>query len=298
MIRGFMLRGLRSGGDLIKESPQRGHPERPPLATLRTFPKVCGSMSGLEILALAAAAGAAGVINAIAGGGTLITFPALVFFGTAEKVANATSTLALVVGTGGSIFGFRHQVAAVKPWLARFIPVSLLGGLLGSVLLTRTSNEVFAKLVPFLILFATILFLSQGAFRRLAGREAKAHAGQPSVWIAVVFQFAVAVYGGFFGAGIGILMLASLGFLGLDDIHEMNAVKNVLSSVINCVAAAWFVASGLIDWPKMAVMTGGALAGYWLGAHYSQRIPQQRVRTLITVIGLVAAAYTFWKQFL
>jgi len=254
-------------------------------------------MSGLEIITLAAAAAAAGLINAIAGGGTLITFPALLLFGTAPIVANATSCLALVIGTAGSIFGFRSQVAAVKPWLGRFVPVSLLGGLLGSILLTRTSNEVFAALVPFLILFATVLFLLQGVFRRLAGREADAHAGHPSVWIAVTFQFAVALYGGFFGAGIGILMLASLGFLGLRDIHEMNALKNILGSLINLVAAAWFVASGLIDWPKMAVMTLGALAGYYFGAHFSQRLPQQRVRSLITIIGLAAAAWTFWKQF-
>jgi uncharacterized membrane protein YfcA len=254
-------------------------------------------MSGLEILALVSAATAAGAINAIAGGGTLITFPALLVFGTAPIAANATSTLALVIGTAGSIFGFRNQIAVVKPWLIRFIPVSLAGGLLGGVLLTRTTNAAFARLVPFLILFATILFLAQGAVRRLAGREARSHAGHPSIGAAIAFQFAVAVYGGFFGAGAGILMLASLGFLGLTDIHEMNAVKNVLGSAINIVAATWFVVSGLIEWPKMAVMTVGALAGYWCGAHFSQRLPQQRVRHVITTVGLVAAAYTFWKQF-
>jgi len=249
------------------------------------------------MLTLATAALAAGAINAVAGGGTLLTFPTLLLCGTPPIVANATSTLALVIGTAGSIFGFRSQIAAVKPWLGRFVPVSLLGGWMGSVLLTRLGNEIFATLVPFLILFATVLFLAQGAFRRLAGRETAAHAAHPSVWIAVAFQFAVAVYGGYFGAGIGILMLASLGFLGLENIHEMNALKNVLGSLINLVAAAWFTASGLIDWPKMAVMTAGALAGYWLGAHFSQRLPQARARALITVIGLVAAAYTFSKQF-
>jgi uncharacterized protein len=256
-------------------------------------------MSALEILALCAAAAVAGFINAIAGGGTLLTFPTLIAFGTTEKVANATNCLALVVGTGGSIFGFRRQMAAVRSWLTLFVPVSLAGGLLGSVLLTRTSNEAFAKLVPFLILFATILFLVQDAFRRKARQQAQAHAGHPSVWVALVFQFGVAVYGGYFGAGIGILMLASLGFLGLSDIHEMNAVKNVLNSAINFVAALWFVFSGrLIDWPKAGVMTVGALAGYWFGAHFSQRIPQQKVRHLITGVGLIATAYTFWKQFL
>ena len=105
-------------------------------------------MSALEIIGLTLAAAAAGLINAIAGGGTLITFPVLLFFGTPPVIANATSTLALVIGTAGSIFGFRGQIAAVRPWLARFVPVSLLGGLLGSMLLTRTSNEAFARLVP------------------------------------------------------------------------------------------------------------------------------------------------------
>ncbi len=255
-------------------------------------------MSALEIIGLTLAAAAAGLINAVAGGGTIITFPVLLFFGTPPVIANATSTLALVIGTAGSIFGFRGQIAAVRPWLGRFVPVSLVGGLLGSMLLTRTSNETFAHLVPFLILFATVLFFAQGAFRRLSLVEAKgANLHGRHVMVAIVFQFAVAIYGGYFGAGIGILMLASLGFLGLSDIHEMNALKNVLGSLINVVAAIWFVASGLIDWPKAGVMTIGALAGYFLGAHYSQRIPREWVRGLITAIGLVISVVTFWRQF-
>ena len=252
-------------------------------------------MSAFEILGLALAAALAGMINAIAGGGTLLTFPVLLFYGTLPVVANATSTVALVIGTAGSIFGFRRQMEAVRPWLARFVPVSLLGGLLGSMLLTRTSNESFARLVPFLILFATLLFFAQGAFRRFAqtdGAQPVRHVG-----VAIAFQFAVAIYGGYFGAGIGILMLASLGFIGFTDIHEMNALKNVLGSLINVVAAIWFVASGLVEWPKVGVMTVGALAGYFIGAHYSQRIPREWVRRAITAIGLVISVYTFWKQF-
>lgn len=255
-------------------------------------------MSPLEITGLTLAAAAAGLINAVAGGGTLLTFPVLLFFGTPPVIANATSTLALVIGTAGSIFGFRGQIAAVRPWLSRFIPVSLLGGLLGSVLLTRTSNETFARLIPFLIFFATILFFAQGAFRRLAAVESSgAQRHGRHLAIAIAFQFAVALYGGYFGAGIGILMLASLGFIGLTDIHEMNALKNVLGSLINVVAAIWFVGSGLIDWPKAGVMTVGALAGYFLGAHYSQRIPRERVRQLITAIGFAISIVTFWKEF-
>ncbi len=256
-------------------------------------------MSLTEILGLSAAAGAAGVINAVAGGGTLLTFPVLLFFGTTPVVANATSTLALVVGTAGSIFGFRGQIAAVRPWLTRFIPVSVLGGFLGSLLLTQTNDRVFARLVPFLILFATILFLAQGAFRRFAGfgNGAESAPHHRAVGLAIAFQFAVSIYGGYFGAGIGILMLASLGFIGLRDIHQMNALKNLLGSLINLVAAAWFVASGLIDWYRAGIMMVGALAGYYFGAHYSQRLPQARVRHLITAIGLTISAIMFWRQF-
>jgi uncharacterized membrane protein YfcA len=252
------------------------------------------------MLALAGAAAAAGAVNAVAGGGTLITFPTLVLTGTPTIIANATSTLALVFGTTGSVYGYRRQIAAVRPWLKTFVPVSLAGGLLGGILLTLTREQVFARMVPFLILFATILFVAQGAFRRIAGLDQTLTAAGPQpgrVWGAVAFQFFVSVYGGYFGAGIGILMLASLGFLGLHNIHEMNGLKTVLGALINAVAAVYFVFAGLIDWPKMGIMTAGALAGYFLGAHYSQRISQSRVRQIITAIGFIISAAMFYKQF-
>jgi len=257
-------------------------------------------MPTFEIFGLALVAMAAGAINAVAGGGTLLTFPTLLFYGTPSVVANATSTLALTVGTAGSVFGYRRHIETIKPWLWRFVPVSIIGGLIGSALLTHTTEKTFSKLVPFLILFATIVFLCQGAFRKFAGldkRDGKS-AGHHTIWGAILFQFAVAIYGGYFGAGIGILMLASLGFIGFGDIHEMNALKTVLSSLINLVASVWFIFAGLIDWRKAAVMTAGALVGYFLGAHYSQRIPQKRVRQIITTIGLILSAITFYKEFL
>jgi uncharacterized membrane protein YfcA len=256
-------------------------------------------MSLTEIAGLVAAAAAGGAINAVAGGGTLLTFPTLLFFNTPATVANATSTLALVIGTSGSIYGYRQHLASVKPWLGRFIPISLLGGLLGAVLLTVTGNCIFAKFVPFLILFATLLFLAQGLFRRLMNLEAeRAHSpGLHALRGALLFQFAVAIYGGYFGAGIGILMLASLGFIGLTHIHEMNTLKTILGSLINLVAAIWFIFAGLIDWPKAGIMTLGALAGYFLGSHFSQRISQKRVRQIITLIGFGLSAVTFYQQF-
>jgi uncharacterized membrane protein YfcA len=259
-------------------------------------------MTWSEAVLLAASAAAAGIINAVAGGGTLISFPALLLARTPSIVANATSTLALVLGTFGGVFGYRRQLSSVRPWLRRFVPVSLLGGLIGAVLLTATGEKVFSRLVPFLLLFATLVFVSQGAFRRFAGLPdapgAPPHPHGRAVWIAVAFQFLVAVYGGYFGAGIGILMLASLGFLGLTDIHEMNALKTVLGSLINLVAALYFIFVGLIAWPKAGVMTVGAVAGYFLGSHYAQRISQRRVRQIITAIGFIISAVLFYQQFL
>src|SRR5438445_212849 len=157
-------------------------------------------MQWTEAIGLGLAAAAGGAINAVAGGGTLITFPTLLFFGMPSINANATSTLALVIGTSGSIYGFRPNIPAVKTWLWRFVPVSFFGGLVGSILLTCTTERTFSKLVPFLILFATLLFLSQGLVRRLVRMEQETGlSGSPrAVRAAILFQFALAVYGGSF----------------------------------------------------------------------------------------------------
>ena len=257
------------------------------------------TMEWTEIAGLLAAAVAGGAINAVAGGGTLVTFPTLLIFGTPPIVANATSTLALVIGTSGGLYGFRQHLQAVRPWLWRFVPVSIIGGLIGGVLLTHTSNSTFSKLVPFLILFATLLFMAQGAVRRFTVPGAPEGLGKhPHVWAAILFQFFVSLYGGYFGAGIGILMLASLGFIGLRHIHEMNTLKTILGSLINLVAALWFIAAGLIHWPKVAVMTAGAVLGYFLGSHFSQRISHKAVRRIILLIGLGLSVLTFYQQFL
>ena len=264
-------------------------------------------MTWPEILGLTLAAAAGGAINAVAGGGTLVTFPTLLFFGTPAIVANATSTLALVIGTSGSIYGYRQHLPSVRPWLRSFFPISIVGGVIGAIWLTHTKERVFARLVPFLILFATVLFMSQGLVRRLfplnpePSRDVtskRAPRQALSMWGPILFQLAVAIYGGYFGAGIGILMLASLGFIGLTNIYEMNTLKTVLGSLINMVAAIWFMISGLVDWPRAGVMTLGAMTGYFLGAHYSQRVSQKAVRQIITTIGFGLAAATFYEQFI
>jgi hypothetical protein len=256
-------------------------------------------MSWTEMISLLFAAMAAGAINAVAGGGTLITFPVLILFGMNPVIANATSTLSLVLGTSGSLYSFRKRLAEVRPWFTTFVPVSILGGWFGSFLLTHGNPSTFARLVPYLVLFATFLFMIQGLIRREVAHEfsvgVPSTRGRKHLLFAMVFQVLVSIYGGYFGAGIGILMLATLGFMGFSDIHQMNTLKNVLGSLINLVASIWFTACGLIDWPHMTVMTIGAVIGYYAGATYSQRLSQKGVRHLITVIGLIITAVMFWK---
>jgi uncharacterized membrane protein YfcA len=117
------------------------------------------------------------------------------------------------------------------------------------------------------------------------------------LWFSLLLQLPVAIYGAFFGAGIGILMLASFGFMGMTHIHEMNALKNLLGSLINVIAAVWFIAAGMVNWPQALALTTGALIGYYFGAHYSQRIEPRRVRHVITAIGLIISLVMFWRQF-
>jgi uncharacterized membrane protein YfcA len=255
-------------------------------------------MSLLEITVLLAAALIAGVMNAIAGGGTLLTFPALLAFGMPAIRANATSTLALMVGIIGSTYGYRAHLPVTGLWLRRFGVVSVTGSLIGAALLTCTPEKAFERLVPFLLLFATVLFMAQSAFVKLAAREARVAAETPAqVALAAAGMFLVAIYGGYFGAGIGILMLSVLGLMGMRHIHEMNAVKTVVAVVINLVATGYFIFAGLIEWPQALVMTAGATAGYFSGAHFAQRVSQAAVRRLITAIGFTISAVLFWKQF-
>ncbi|MDD5198981.1 MAG: sulfite exporter TauE/SafE family protein [Terrimicrobiaceae bacterium] len=258
-------------------------------------------MTATEISLLSAAALLAGAMNAVAGGGTVLTFPALLAFGMPTIQANATSTLALLLGILGSVFGYRRQMPAIVPLVTRFGILSGIGGLLGALLLTRTREATFAAFVPFLLLFATILFLAHNALRRFIRLEPLAQAAdllhRRGILTAYAFQFLVALYGGYFGAGIGILMLASLGILGMHDIHEMNALKTVLGALINLVAAIYFVFAGLIVWPEALVMAAASTVGYFTASHYAQRIPQAAVRKIAAAIGLCISAWLLWKQF-
>jgi uncharacterized protein len=250
-------------------------------------------VNGSRIGLLFGAGFVAGLMNAVAGGGTIVTFPALIFAGISSIGANATSTVALLPGTLAGVAGYRRMLPAVWKWIRMFAAVSILGGLAGAILLTKTPERVFDRLVPFLILFATILFTARGLFTRIFRLETKQF--KSSRWL-IIFQTLVSIYGGYFGAGIGILMLASLGMLGFENIHEMNAVKNVLAFLINVIAAGYFIYKGLIVWPAVGIVAAGAIAGGYSGAHFSQKVPQLAVGFSITAIGLLITAVMFYKQ--
>jgi uncharacterized membrane protein YfcA len=245
---------------------------------------------------VAAAAFAAGLINSIAGGGTLVSFPALLWAGRDPVLANATSTVALWPASLAGVYGFRRDLKGGARTFLLFGAPSLAGGILGAALLLRTPSQTFGRLVPFLILFATLLLAAQEPIsRRLRGTNEE-HRPTRAWWAgACVFQFFVGVYGGYFGAGIGILMLAALGLLGFTDIHRMNALKNLLAICINGVAAVYFTASGAVLWSDVLVMTFAAVAGGYTGARLAYRLGRRFVRLAVILIGLVMSVSLFVK---
>ena len=255
-------------------------------------------MDAIRLLLVVIAAALGGAINAIAGGGTLVTFPALVGLGVPAIVANATSTVALWPGALGSMYGYRHELAGVRTWAVRFAVPSLIGGLVGALLLLRTPGERFDQIVPWLVLGATLLFLVQrplmASMRTRSASEVDADpvTRSPGIWL-LLFQFGVAVYGGYFGAGIGILMLAGLGFMGFTNIHRMNGLKNWGGLCINVTAALTFAIGGFVDWPVAAAMALGATLGGYAGSRLAQRVSQESVRRTVIVIGFAAALWLF-----
>lgn len=284
----------------------------------------------LRLVAPIAAAFGGGVMNALAGGGTLLTYPALVAAGIDPIAANATSTVALLPGALTSAWGYRRELAGHRRWLGVLGPPSLVGGGLGSLLLLATPADSFARLAPVLVLFATVLFMLQGwllhrraaalamagaagragetgsagAARRAGRAERELEPAQPApvqvgstaprrLVVAAALQLAVGVYGGYFGAGIGILMLAILGFLGLADIHAANGTKNLCGLAINSVAAALFLVRGAVDLPLALVMAGGAAAGGFAGSGLARYVGRDVARRLVVVIGLAATILLF-----
>jgi uncharacterized membrane protein YfcA len=244
-------------------------------------------------LVVAAVAGAlAGVMNSVAGGGTLITYPALVWLGLDPIVANATSTLALWPGYVAAALGFRKEVARTRGWVVLLAIPSLVGGLIGAFILLRTPSRTFSFIVPFLVLGATIMLAFQ--IRRPPPRRSR---GRWAPFGAVSFQLAAAVYGGYFGAGLGFMLLVGFGLMGLRDVLEMSALKNALTVLINGVALGYFIASGAIRWTDGLVMAAGAAAGGFGGTVIARRVGDRTVRIAVVVIGLAVSVGLMVRAF-
>jgi uncharacterized membrane protein YfcA len=252
----------------------------------------------VHTIVIALAAFAAGAINSIAGGGTLLSFPALVWIGVNPVMANATNTFALWPGSFAAMVGFRRELANVRRWLLLLTIPALLGGATGGVLLLHTSMATFTRLVPFLILGATLLLAGQELITRRLGLVARAHENPSAAWITIVaiFQFLVGIYGGYFGAGIGILILAALGLIGLTDMHEMNGLKNLLAICINGIAAIYFAWSGAVLWKDGFIMAVAAIIGGYLGARVARHLGRTFVRRSVVVIGLAMGIALFFKR--
>lgn len=238
------------------------------------------------------AAFTAGMINSIAGGGTLVSFPALIWLGLSPVTANATSTVAIWPGSVGGMWGYRRELATAERWLLALLAPSAVGGILGAILLRMTPPVTFARLVPWLILFATLLFMAQEPIQR---RLKTAHGR--SLTGAIAFQFLVALYGGYFGAGIGILMLAALSILGLTDIHQMNGLKNLFALSINGVAAAYFIYAGMVYWPDVLIMAVGAILGGYGCAGLARRMGRTAVRRIVIIVGFAMTISLFLKHY-
>ncbi len=252
-----------------------------------------------------------GALNAVAGGGSFIGLPALIFAGVPAVSANATNTLALWPASASSAWAYRREVSATRSWIVSLGGASLAGGIIGGFLLLRTSDAAFVRLLPWLLLVAAVTFSFGGVIQRVARRsqhptgEAAQHpaasATQHPTSASMLkhlhsrcfMQFAISMYGGYFGGGMGIMMLATLTIAGMSNIHQMNAVKSVLAVIINGVALAEFVALGAIAWAPGVIMVAGGIAGGYVGAATARQVDPRYVRNLIMVVAWGMTVYFF-----
>jgi uncharacterized protein len=241
------------------------------------------------ILFLAAFVG--GALNSLAGGGTLVTFPALLFAGLNPIDANASSVVALIPGTFTAAWAYRRSILTITEFNVKAVVVlSLIGGLLGALLLLSTPATLFAGIVPSLILFSTVIF-AVGNFVPLQMVQ-RAKLGPRG---ALVGLFAIAIYGGYFGGGIGFLMLAAFTLFGMRDINAMNGLKIALAGIMSISAMVTFIIAGVVHWPQTIPMLAGSMAGSYLAAHWAQRLDQQLIKGFVVALGAGLTAYFFWQ---
>jgi uncharacterized protein len=252
----------------------------------------------LETIVFLLVAGAlGGGLNAVAGGGSFVAFPALLLTGVPPIPANATNTVALWTGVTASGGAYRNQLDVPRRVMIPLLVTSLIGGLIGAFLLLRTPAHTFMRVIPWLMLGATLLFV----FGKQLARGRVSSVGHDATTAAIVgasvFELFVAVYGGYFGGGVGIVNLAMLAAVGMTDIHAMNALKSVLGMAINGIAVLVFVLKGAVYWPQAVVMIVGAVVGGYFGAHYSLKLPQVWVRWSVILVGAAMTVYFFVKAY-
>jgi uncharacterized membrane protein YfcA len=238
-----------------------------------------------------------GALNAVAGGGSFIAFPALLFAGVAPIAANATNTVALWVGVTASTGAYRKHLDISWRVMVPLTVTSLIGGIGGAYLLLHTPAQTFLRVLPWLMLGATLLFMFGSRLASRSGGSIARNASTSALAVAAIFELIVAVYGGYFGGGVGILNLAMLAALGMTDIHAMNALKVVLGGIINGVAVVTFIVAGAVVWRQGIIMIVGALLGGYFGAHYAQKLPGAWIRGFVMVVGTAMTAYFFWKGY-
>jgi uncharacterized protein len=244
---------------------------------------------------LFASAVAGGAINSVAGGGSFFTFPALVFTGMPSIAANATSTMAVWPGSLASVAAYRDDVRAARRHLPGLLAMSLAGGLVGALVLLRTPQPVFDRLLPWLLLFATAVFAFGQKFTAWLKRHETPGAPGRVGALSWTLQFLIAIYGGYFGGGMGLMMLAMLTLAGLTDIHEMNGIKTVLASALNAIALVAFIWAGLVQWPQASVMIVGAVLGGYGGARLAKRVDPAVVRGVVIAVGCLLTAWFFGR---
>jgi len=239
----------------------------------------------------------AGTLNAVAGGGTFISFPSLLAMGVPAVEANATNTVALWPGLAASAGAYLKRLSVPRSLLTPLLITSVVGGLAGSVLLLKTPQRVFLRLVPWLLLGGTLIFAFGNTIRAMAGKlsgvDDATRLSRRTITLACVANLLVAIYGGYFGAGIGFMLLGMLAALGIHDIHAMGAIRTLLAAVINAAAVLAFIFAGAVFWPDCLVMIAGATVGGWFGARYALRADPRKVRRAVIAIGLVISAYYF-----
>ncbi len=256
-------------------------------------------MTILQACLLFIAAILGGTLNSVAGGGSFIGFPALIFTGVLPIEANATNTVALWPGSVASVRAYRKELAVQNRRLLSVLGItSLVGGVLGAVLLLRTPQSTFVQLIPYLLLLATLLFTFSKPITTVLRKYIPR--GDNLSWLTLLvvafFQLIIAIYGGYFGGGIGILMLATLGLMGMENINEMNAVKTLLQTCINGVAVITFIVAGAVEWPQAILMIVGAIIGGYGGAYYARKIEQRWVRLFVILVGLSMTLYFFIRR--